>query len=42
MNKIERGPTSDDLVEDRQTPADRKTDLPAAPPKTTGTGRWIS
>ncbi len=41
MNKIERGPTSDDLVEDRQTPADRKTDLPAAPPKTTGTGRWI-
>jgi RND family efflux transporter MFP subunit len=41
MNKIERGPTSDGLVEDRQTSADRKADLPAAPPKTTGTGRWI-
>ena len=41
MSKIERGPASDGLVEDRQTPADRKADLPAAPPKTTGTGRWI-
>jgi RND family efflux transporter MFP subunit len=40
MNKLERSPTSDTSVEDRQTPASREADKPA-PPKTSGTGRQI-
>ena len=41
MNKIERPPTPDDPAADRQKPAGREADKPAAPPKTSGTGRRI-
>jgi RND family efflux transporter MFP subunit len=41
MNKIERSPTSDSPVEQRQTPASGEAQIAAPPPRSPGTGRRI-